>query len=427
MKWQCLAYVLCVTVVGCDRPVAPDDRVPAGRILTGGLKPLAPPIDSTALGDIDGTDTSATGCIPACGSDTDCGECGECVLISGCERCRARTGACGDDGNPCTSDTCSNGICSHPAKTNGTPCPDDNNVCTSDSCTSGQCTHPAVVNGTPCNKDNNACTANDNCQGGVCQAGSPVVCTPRECNTVQCNTSTGACVYTPVGGSPACGGNVCASAGTCAAGVCSGTAAISCTQFDTDCTVGVCNPASGCGPTPKPNGMTCTATDKCLLGTTCTGGMCTGTPKTCTSSSICKDAACDPGSGNCVETNKPENMACDPQNDCVEQSKCKNGACVGTPLQDGTPCVKADCVFGSACVASKCECVSEGDLASSPLDAGANVPDRTDGGPQPSGCSMSPARTSSSAPIALVLLFGVLFFRRRSGVGSTARKPVDAG
>jgi hypothetical protein len=408
--------------------VAPDDRIPAGRVLGGGLKPLAPPVDSTLSGDVDTTDTggSTIGCTDTCSGDPDCGECGTCALVSGCLRCRPRIGSCTDDGNPCTSDTCSNGLCSHPAKTNGTPCPDDGNVCTSDSCTSGQCTHPAVGNGTPCNKDNNACTANDSCQGGTCTAGSAVVCTPRECNTVACNTTTGACDYTAVGGS--CGGNVCSSAGTCSGGACSGTAAITCTQFDTDCTVGVCNPASGCGPTPKPNGMPCTATDKCLQSTTCSGGMCTGTPKTCEPTSICKTAACDSGSGNCVETNKPDNMACDPQNDCVEQPKCKNGQCTGIPLQDGTPCVKADCAFGSACVASKCECVSDGtDLAGASIDMSGGAADMSEEVTQPSGCSMSAARTSASAPIALLLFFGVLFFRRRSGTGSTARKPVDAG
>jgi hypothetical protein len=58
-----------------------------------------------------------------------------------------------DDGNPCTDDTCSAGICTY---TNNTaPCQDDGNSCTNDVCSGGVCTHP----------DNGSCGSQGPCSG----------------------------------------------------------------------------------------------------------------------------------------------------------------------------------------------------------------------------------------------------------------------
>jgi len=49
-----------------------------------------------------------------------------------------------DDGNGCTTDSCTSGVCAHANNTSS--CADDGNSCTSDVCRAGTCTHPS--NGT---------------------------------------------------------------------------------------------------------------------------------------------------------------------------------------------------------------------------------------------------------------------------------------
>jgi hypothetical protein len=70
-----------------------------------------------------------------------------------------------NDGNPCTQDACSSGVCQNNPVANGTVCPDDGNVCTNDACNAGSCTHPN--NTSSCPDDGNTCTG-DVCSGGVC-------------------------------------------------------------------------------------------------------------------------------------------------------------------------------------------------------------------------------------------------------------------
>ncbi|MEQ9072257.1 MAG: hypothetical protein RLP09_00290 [Sandaracinaceae bacterium] len=72
-----------------------------------------------------------------------------CNGTASCDEARMPDGtACPDDGNACTDDRCSAGVCAHPARANGTACPDDGNACTNDRCTGGACVHPARADGT---------------------------------------------------------------------------------------------------------------------------------------------------------------------------------------------------------------------------------------------------------------------------------------
>src|SRR5262249_6476284 len=105
-----------------------------------------------------------------------------------------------DDGNPCTNDSCNPATgCAH--TNNSAPCNDGNSctqtdacqagacvgtnpvVCTaSDQChtagtcntATGVCSNPAKANGTTCS-DGNACTQSDTCQAGACVGTNPVV------------------------------------------------------------------------------------------------------------------------------------------------------------------------------------------------------------------------------------------------------------
>ena len=46
-----------------------------------------------------------------------------------------------DDANPCTTDACADGVCTH--SNNTSSCADDGNACTDDMCAAGVCTHPS--------------------------------------------------------------------------------------------------------------------------------------------------------------------------------------------------------------------------------------------------------------------------------------------
>jgi len=146
---------------------------------------------------------------------------------------------CHDVGT-CDTDT---GDCNDPAKDDGTTCDDDNactedDICTagvceagtsilcpaSDDChtvgtcdaTTGICSDPAKVDGTSCS-DGDACTQSDTCDAGVCTGASPVACTALDsCHTIGiCDTTTGTC-SDPVEPD----GTVCDTDYECESGVC---------------------------------------------------------------------------------------------------------------------------------------------------------------------------------------------------------------
>ena len=60
----------------------------------------------------------------------------------------ANTNSCPDDSNPCTNDICAAGICSHPAKPDGTSCP--TGVCRGGQCVSLGACDPSCGAGTTC-------------------------------------------------------------------------------------------------------------------------------------------------------------------------------------------------------------------------------------------------------------------------------------
>ncbi len=106
-----------------------------------------------------------------------------------------------DDGNACTIDDCSSGICSNTAIPGCVPCDtvaecNDSNACTTDACTGGQCQNTVIPGCTPCSvagdcDDANLCTT-DTCPAGAC-VNTPVSCPPGQ----SCNTGTGLCEAGP--------------------------------------------------------------------------------------------------------------------------------------------------------------------------------------------------------------------------------------
>ncbi len=76
---------------------------------------------------------------------------------------------------------------------------DDGNVCTTDTCTyGGLCENPPVPNGTPC-FDEVFCNGDETCHLGDCQSGPPRSCDDlNPCTIDVCNEAEDACMHTPI-------------------------------------------------------------------------------------------------------------------------------------------------------------------------------------------------------------------------------------
>src|SRR5262249_18738706 len=124
----------------------------------------------------------------------------------------------------------------------------------------GLCSNPAKADGTACN-DGNACTQNDTCRAGVCTAGAPLVCpAPDHCHdTCTCNPSTGQCSNPPKADGTTCDdGNPCTQNDICRSGVCTAGTPIICALPDVCHDAGICDPPNGsCSYQPKADGTSC--------------------------------------------------------------------------------------------------------------------------------------------------------------------------
>ena len=164
--------------------------------------------DGAVDGGSDGSDGAVDGghdvdASPQCGADVDCAS----LVVGPCQRasCNLSTGACEavaktngsacSDGDACTqSDSCQNGAC---VGADPVVCPGATDQChLAGACipATGLCSNPAKADGTACS-DGDACTQSDTCQTGVCTAGAAVTCTASDqCHTAgTCDSTTGAC------------------------------------------------------------------------------------------------------------------------------------------------------------------------------------------------------------------------------------------
>jgi cysteine-rich repeat protein len=280
-----------------------------------------------------------------------------------------------------TAGTCNpvSGLCSNPTRPDGTPCNDGNSctqtdacaagtctgtnpvVCTaSDQChaagvcnpTTGVCSNPARADGSACN-DGNTCTQTDTCQAGACSGANPVVCTPLDgCHDAGvCDTGTGVCSNPAKPNGSACNdGNACTQTDTCSAGICTGTNPLVCTASDPCHSAGVCNTTTGlCSNPAKPNGTACNDGNACTQTDACASGVCTGTnPVVCTASDQCHAAGtCNPGNGVCSDPPQPDGTACDDGDACTRADRCAAGVCAGPLPSCGDGVVQAGC--GEVC------------------------------------------------------------------------------
>ena len=170
-----------------------------------------------------------------------------------------------NDGNPCTDDSCSpDSGCVHAL--NNAPCDDGDfctvgDICSLGTCLSGQamvcddgnpCTSDSCVDGIGCQfspaagdcDDGNACTTGDHCAGGWCVPQEMVACDDGDpCTDDSCDLVDG-CTYSN-NTAPCDDEDACTVVDVCADGACVGSGAPDCDDVDA-CTQDSCDPDVGC-------------------------------------------------------------------------------------------------------------------------------------------------------------------------------------
>ncbi|HZP41005.1 MAG TPA: hypothetical protein VFD84_05780 [Candidatus Binatia bacterium] len=286
---------------------APDDCHDAGTCdpTTGECSAPTPKPDGTACSDNDActlSDTCQNGsCIPGppktCTASDQCHDPGTCDPATGtCSNPPKANGTTCSDNDACTqTDVCQAGVCTG---TNPVVCPTPDQCHAAGTCdpATGICSNPAKANGTTCN-DNDACTQTDVCQAGVCTGTNPVVCpTPDQCHDPgTCDPADGTCSNPAKPNGTTCDdGDACTQPDTCQAGTCTRGIAKVCTALDQCHDVGTCDSKTGlCSNPEKATGATCDDGNVCTASDTCQAGVCTGSSieGCCLADAECADAA----------------------------------------------------------------------------------------------------------------------------------------
>ena len=292
----------------------------------------------------------------ACGDQTD-NDCTNPDSCNGAGTCLANDESvgttCTDDGSECTVDICDGvGTCIHPNLADGMACTDDANDCTDDFCSAGICTHPDLAAGTACGDPiDSDCTDADTCDGaGTCLANDESSGTGCTDDGIECTD------------------DVCDGSGACThpdriAGTACGD------PTDNDCTnPDTCDGAGACLVNDESSGIACTDDGNECTDDTCDGsGLCThpnlGSGATCgdpTDNDCTNPDTCD-GAGTCLGNHELNGTACtDDGNICTDDVCDGTGACTHPNLPDGTDCDDATFCNGTESCSSGV-CGSSGD------------------------------------------------------------------
>lgn len=290
--------------------------------------PAAPPGSSCGDGDICNGDEACSGTDCKAGTPLNCDDGEICTKDScGANGCihTALTGNDCSDGDPCTTgDKCGNdGTCHQGAPIN---C-DDGQFCTSDSCSNGKCVNQPKTDGTGCD-DLDQCTNNDKCASGKCKgSGSNVDCDDGNICTQDSLVSCAgtACNHVAAPATTSCIPDKCHAAGHCSGqdGTCVPGPAINCDDGN-PCTRDSCDPAKGCQNVNDAS-LDCSDGDPCTENDVCVKGSCGGKPKTCLALDACHDAGtCNPNNGKCDDPRADDGKAC-------PGGTCENGTCILDP------------------------------------------------------------------------------------------------
>ena len=321
----------------------------------GGKKPC----DDGLLCTFDSCDGTSGTCLhlgdaTACDDQNPCTT-DTCDLTADCKHAVDDTAAC-DDGNSCTADSCKGGKCVSSVICDcavDVDC-DDKNPCTTDVCQAGKCVAKDA--------DGNACSPADKCQtanSGTCSGGScvpgkaPVDCSAAgdACNAGICDPSTGKCQVVAKPAGTACDdGNGCTTGDTCAGGICAAGTPVVCASKP--CQDAACQSTGAsshtCTLSAQPVGTACDDGLFCTIGEQCdASGLCTGGPFPCASTSVCVLSVCSEAKQGCVTTNADSSQACDDGLFCTVGDACNGaGACAGGP---------ARVCAGGACLTGVCD------------------------------------------------------------------------
>jgi len=308
------------------------------------------------------------------------GTVGECVMVS------LEDGVSCDDGDRCTlGDACTNGAC-----TSGTPkdCSGMDAACTIGVCdpADGSCKAQATNEGDPCD-DGDACSVGDKCVEGACESGEAKDCSGLDsaCAVGVCDPNEGACVASPVADGISCDdGDSCTVGDTCRSGSCRAGPPMDCSELDSACAAGACDPVlARCVVIPANDAAACDDGNPCTLGDFCMGGSCHGVPRNCSGlDAACAMGVCNPADGTCGFVARNDGTACDEIDLCAASGVCMEGACVGG---DRVDCSSLD----SECTAGVCD----------PLDGGCKAVPANEGAPCSSGGDACTVATTCTAGV----------------------------
>lgn len=287
-----------------------------------------------------------------CAAPDQCHSAGSCNPTSGiCSNPAKADGSACTDGNACTqSDTCQAGTC---IGTSPVLCAALDQCHAAGTCdpSNGACSTPVLPDGAACS-DGNACTQIDSCHAGTCVGGSAIACSASDqCHVAgSCDTSTGACSNPAKSDGSSCNdGNACTQADTCQLGSCVGASPVVCAAVDQCHLAGACNAATGACSSPiKPNGSPCSDGNSCTQSDACQTGTCVGSnPVVCAALDQCHVAGtCDPSTGSCSNPAKQDGVACNDANACTTGEACTAGLChsdSSVAIDDGNPCTADAC------------------------------------------------------------------------------------
>jgi outer membrane protein assembly factor BamB len=291
--------------------------------------------------------------------------------------CAGTTMACPNDGNPCTEDVCSAGVCGV-AQTNGTEvrdadlcdgietcvsgqvtagiptlCADDNNPCTDDVCNPGDGACGVAVDDATEVPDADPCDGVETCLSGAVTAGTATVCTDdnNPCTDDVCDSANGACGVAAVNGTEVPDADLCDGVETCLDGAATAGTAVTCVDDGNPCTDDVCAARDGTCGVAKDDGTEVPDADLCDGVETCVDGIVTaGADVTCTDDgNPCINDVCNAADGTCgvaVDdgTEVPDANLCDGTETCAA-GVVTDGDEV-TCVDDGNPCTLDQCDAG---------------------------------------------------------------------------------
>lgn len=106
---------------------------------------------------------------------------------------------------------------------------------------------------------------------------------------------------------------------------------------------------------PDCDTLSCQDPDLCILGSTCSAGLCSGgTTLDCDDGEDCTDDSCNASTGNCINVNNDAN-SCTDGNDCTADS-CVSGSCSSVNETNGTTCDDLDvCTDPDTCQSGVCQ------------------------------------------------------------------------